>query len=75
VGLINELSGAQQRQQLGRALARWSRYDVVAIDEVGYVPTTEEGAKLLYQIISRKSSACRTDSDYESSILGMDDGV
>ena len=55
VGLINELSEAQQKKQLGRALARWSRYDVVAIDEVGYVPTTEEGAELLYQVISERA--------------------
>jgi DNA replication protein DnaC len=55
VGLINELSEVQERKQLGRALARWSRYDLVAIDEVGYVPTTEEGAELLYQVISERA--------------------
>lgn len=28
---------------LGRALKRWSRYDVIAIGEVGYVPMAEVG--------------------------------
>jgi hypothetical protein len=44
-GLINELVEAQHQHMLGRALKRWSRYDVAAIDEVGYVPIAEVGAE------------------------------
>jgi hypothetical protein len=29
---------------LKRAMARWSRYDLIAIDEVGYVPVADIGA-------------------------------
>src|SRR3984957_3378756 len=38
-GLGNELVGAKHQLQLRRVMARWSRYDLIAIDaEVGYVP-------------------------------------
>ena len=35
--LVNELVEAKHAMQLARVLARWARYDVIAIDEVGYV--------------------------------------
>ena len=41
--LNNELVEAQRQLRLGRALARWSRYDLIALDEVGYVPLAEVG--------------------------------
>ncbi len=40
---------------LGRALKRWSRYEVIAIDEVGYVPTAEVGAEYLFQVIADRA--------------------
>jgi DNA replication protein DnaC len=33
-GLVNELVEAKHQLQLSRVLARWSRYDLIAIDEV-----------------------------------------
>ncbi len=39
--LVNELVEAKQQMQLSRVLARWSRYELIAIDEVGYVPLAE----------------------------------
>lgn len=54
-GLVNELVEAQHHNQLGRALSRWSRYDLIAIDEVGYVPLAELGAELLFQVISDRA--------------------
>lgn len=54
-GLINDLVEAQHRQQLGRALQRWASFDVLAIDEIGYVPFAEVGAELLYQVISERA--------------------
>jgi DNA replication protein DnaC len=53
--LINELVEAQRQLQLGRALARWSRYDLIALDEVGYVPLAEVGAELLFQVIADRA--------------------
>jgi len=34
-GLVNELMAAQHQQVLGRALQRWSRLDLIVLDEVG----------------------------------------
>jgi len=41
--------------QLGRTLARWARYDLIALDEVGYVPLAEVGAEFLFQVIAERS--------------------
>lgn len=54
-GLVTELVEAQQQLQLRRVLTRWQRYDLVAIDEVGYVPLAEVGAEFLFQIIAERA--------------------
>lgn len=53
--LVNELVEARNESQLSRATARWSRYEIVAIDELGYVPLAESGAEFLFQIISERA--------------------
>lgn len=54
-GLVNELVEAQGHNLLGRALSRWSRYDLIVLDEVGYVPFAQVGAELLFQVISERA--------------------
>ena len=54
-GLVNDLVEAQQQQVLGRALQRWSRLDLIVLDEVGYVPFAQGGAELLFQVISERA--------------------
>ena len=54
-GLINEMVEAKHQLQLGRALSRWARYDLIALDEVGYVPLAEVGAELLFQVIAERA--------------------
>src|SRR5436190_1139287 len=51
----NELVEAKQQLQLRRVLAHWARYDVIAIDEVGYVPLAELGAEFLFQVIADRA--------------------
>jgi len=53
--LVNELVEAKQQLTLRRVLARWEHYDVIAIDEVGYVPLAEVGAELLFQVIAERA--------------------
>jgi DNA replication protein DnaC len=53
--LVNELVEAKHQLQLRRVMARWSRYDLIAIDEVGYVPLAEVGAEFLFQIIAERA--------------------
>ena len=53
--LVNELVEARQGLQLSRALGRWLRYELIAIDELGYVPMAEVGAELLFQVITDRT--------------------
>ena len=53
--LVNELVEAKQQLQLSRVLGRWSRYELIAIDEVGYVPLAEVGAEFLFQVIAERA--------------------
>jgi DNA replication protein DnaC len=53
--LVNELVEAKQQLQLRCVLGRWARYDVIAIDEVGYVPLAELGAEFLFQVIAERA--------------------
>jgi len=53
--LINEFVEARQDNRVGRLLARWFRYDLLAIDEVGYVPLADVGAEFLYQVVSERA--------------------
>ena len=54
-GLVNELVEAKHQLQLRRVMARWSRYDLIAIDEVGYVPLAEVGAEFLFQVVAERA--------------------
>ena len=53
--LVNKLVEAKHQLQLRRVMARWSRYDLIAIDEVGYVPLAEVGAEFLFQVIAERA--------------------
>lgn len=53
--LVNELVEAKQHNQVRRAMARWQKYDLIALDEVGYVPLAEEGAEFLFQVVSDRA--------------------
>ncbi|MBV9678028.1 MAG: ATP-binding protein [Acidobacteriaceae bacterium] len=52
--LVNELVEAKHQLQLRRVLTRWARYDLIAIDEVGYVPLADVGAEFLFQVIAHR---------------------
>ncbi|MFP3390362.1 IS21-like element helper ATPase IstB [Brevibacillus sp. SIMBA_040] len=51
--LIQELQLAQSEYRLPRYLKSWNKYDLVILDELGYVPLGE-GGKLLFQFISQR---------------------
>lgn len=53
--LVNELVEARQQSALQRALARWTKFDLLAIDELGYLPLAEVGAELLFQVIAERA--------------------
>jgi DNA replication protein DnaC len=53
--LVNELIEAKQNNQVRRMMARWQKYELIAIDEVGYVPLADIGAEFLFQVISDRA--------------------
>lgn len=53
--LVNELVEAKQNNQVRRTMARWQKYELIAIDEVGYVPLADVGAEFLFQVISERA--------------------
>ena len=53
--LVNELVDAKQNGQVKRMMARWMKYDLIALDEVGYVPLADIGAEFLFQVISDRA--------------------
>jgi DNA replication protein DnaC len=52
--LVNALVTAQTKNALGRALATWGAYDLLLIDELGYLSFDSRGADLLYQVFNRR---------------------
>ena len=52
--LVTMLVEAQQQGRLTRKLAQLARYDVVHVDELGYVPLDKTGADLLFGFISQR---------------------
>lgn len=53
--LVNELVEAKQNNQVRRVMARWQKYDLIALDEVGYVPLADIGAEFLFQVIAERA--------------------
>ena len=54
-GLVNELVEAKHQLPLRRVMARWSRCELIAIDEWGYVPLADLGAEFLFQVIAERA--------------------
>ena len=53
-GLVNELIEARKERDLNRVLQRYTRYDVLILDELGYVPFSKEGAELLFKVLAER---------------------
>jgi len=53
--LVNELVEAKQNNQVRRLMTRWQKYELIAVDEVGYVPLADIGAEFLFQAISERA--------------------
>ena len=51
-GLANELLEAREEKVLSRLMKRYAGYDVLIVDELGYVPFSKSGAELLFQVLA-----------------------
>ena len=54
-GLANELQEADSRRELARVVGRYSRTEVVVLDELGYLALAEGAAELVFQVISERN--------------------
>jgi DNA replication protein DnaC len=52
-GLVTQLTEAREEKQLERLLKLLGRYDLLVLDELGYVPFSKLGAELLFEVVSR----------------------
>ena len=52
--LANELAEANDDHKLSRVVARYGRYELLAIDELGYVRLDQHSAELLFQILTER---------------------
>jgi DNA replication protein DnaC len=52
--LVNDLVAGQTRNTLHRRLCAWASYDLVLVDELGYLSFDARGADLLYQVFNRR---------------------
>ncbi len=52
--LVSELEEAQEEHRLHRYLKRLAAFDLIIVDELGYLPVTEHGAQLLFQAFSAR---------------------
>jgi DNA replication protein DnaC len=53
--LVNELVEAKQNGQVRRLMQRWKKFDLIVLDEVGYVPLADIGAEFLFQVIAERA--------------------
>lgn len=52
--LVNELAEAADERTLSKTVARYGRYDLLCLDELGYVHIDDRGAELLFQVITER---------------------
>lgn len=52
--LVNDLVSAQARNALHRRLGIWASYELLLLDELGYLSFDARGADLLYQVLNRR---------------------
>lgn len=51
-GLVNDLIKAQQEYQLSRVMTQLCKLEALVLDELGFIPFTQTGAQLLFQLCS-----------------------
>ena len=54
-GLATELQEADSRRELGRVVGRYTRTELVILDELGYLALPEGAAELVFQVISERN--------------------
>lgn len=55
--LVTELQEAGDAHHLGRAVRRYGGIELLVLDELGYVQSSETGAELLFQILAERNES------------------
>lgn len=50
--LLSHLHAAYEKGRLEQSISRYARYDLLIIDELGYLPVDHDEANLLFQLIN-----------------------
>ncbi len=53
-GLVNQLAEARDEKRLMRLQASLAKLQLLIFDELGYVPLSQTGAELLFEVISQR---------------------
>jgi len=53
-GLVNELIEARNERAVSRIIQKVSRFGLLILDELGYVPFSREGSQLLFQLLAER---------------------
>ena len=53
-GLTNELIEARSERAVNRLIQKTSRFGLLILDELGYVPFSREGSQLLFQLLAER---------------------
>jgi DNA replication protein DnaC len=53
--MVTELIEAKNQNELNRVRGRWTRYELIVLDEMGYVGISEAAAELLFQVIAGRA--------------------
>lgn len=58
--LLSRLRAAYERGYLDRSISQYARYELLVIDEIGYLPIDHDEANLLFQLINARYENCST---------------
>ena len=58
--LLCRLRAAYEKGDLDRSINRYARYELLIIDEIGYLPIDHDEANLLFQLINARYEQCST---------------
>ena len=73
--LASELELAHRELRLPKLLAQFRRFDLVLVDEVGYLPFAQTAAELLFQFFSDRYERASVALDLEPRLCPLDRGV
>lgn len=60
VDIINTLTEAQTQGNLGKAIKRYTRPQLLVIDELGYLPVDRVGAQMLFHVLGKRYEKAST---------------